>query len=193
MSFVDRSIYIMSLYLRGSTITLAWLYGMCHTCYCPVATFDTDIPGIFVKYMYVTSTILQLSYIQLEVKHIQCVWRLKLYSIFFYKTHNWPKDLVQNVLHAASILKRYDTEQSFYLHISFDYYCCCTVEESSKIGAFAKNSYPVEVSPHLLVCVIHVPEDMASLVLMVEENSQNSLLQRLTLDAEQDLEAKICR
>ena len=93
---------------------------------------------------------------------------------------------------AASILKRYDTEQSFYLHISFDYYCCCTVEESSKIGVFAKNSYPVEVSPCLLVCAIHVPEDMASLVLMVEENSQNSLLQRLTLDAEQDLEAKIC-
>lgn len=53
--------------------------------------------------------------------------------------------------------------------------------------------YPVEVSPRLLVCAIHVPEDMALLVLMVEENSQNSLLQRLTLDAEQDLEAKICR
>jgi len=35
---------------------------MCHTCYCPVATFATDIPGIFVKYMYVTNTILQLSY-----------------------------------------------------------------------------------------------------------------------------------
>jgi len=40
---------------------------------------------------------------------------------------------------------------------------------------------------------IHVPEDMVSLVLMVEEISQNSLLQRLTLDTEQDFEAKICR
>jgi len=114
-------------------------YGMCHTSYCPVATFATDIPGILVKYMYVTSTILQLSYTAGGEAYSVCV-KTSYIALFFYKTHNWPKDLVQNVLHAASILKRYDTEQSFYLHISFDYYCCCTVEESSKIGAFAKNS-----------------------------------------------------
>ena len=118
-------------------------------------------------------------------------------AVFYNKTHNWPKDLLQNMHRAASILKRYgsphslDTERNCYLHVSLDYYCCYTIEEGSKIGEFL-NKYPW--TPHevwfdRLVCAIHAPEDMVSLVLMVDENSQKSLL-RLALDTEQDLEAE---
>ena len=119
-------------------------------------------------------------------------------ALFSVKTHNWPKDLIQNMNLAASILKRYGSPRSLgmqngnYLHVSLDYYCCYTIEEGSKIGEFL-NKYPW--TPHevwfdRLVCAIHAPKDMVSLVLMVDENSQKSLL-RLALDTEQDLEARM--
>ena len=118
-------------------------------------------------------------------------------AVFYNKTHNWPKDLIQNMHHAAAILKKYgsphslDTERDCYLHVALDYYCCYTVEEGSKIGEFLNNYpwKPHEVWFDRLVCAIHAPDDMVSLVLMVDENSEKSLL-RLALDTEQDLEAK---
>ena len=118
-------------------------------------------------------------------------------AVFYNSTHSWPKDLVQNMHRAATILKKYgtpssiDTERSVYLHVSFDYYCCYTPEEAAKIGDFL-NSYvwkPHKVWFDQLVCAIHSTGDMVSLVLMVDENSQKGLLQ-WALDSERDLEAK---
>ena len=114
---------------------------------------------------------------------------------FYNETHNWPKDLLQNMHLAADILKSYgspyslDTERRIYLHIAFDYYCCYTIEESSKIGNFLiKHTWrPHEVQFDRLVCTITAP-DRVALVLMTDENSQKSLL-RWALETERDLEA----
>ncbi|CAB4010152.1 Hypothetical predicted protein, partial [Paramuricea clavata] len=60
-------------------------------------------------------------------------------AIFLNKTHDWPRDLLENMHFAGSILKKYgtprslDTERSVYLHVAFDYYCCYTKSEAIKI------------------------------------------------------------
>lgn len=107
------------------------------------------------------------------------------YNVIFYNhTHNWPKELIQNMHKAGDILKKYgplnslDTERSVYLHITFDYFCCYSPSEGAKIGAFvdAYKWTPREVWFDKLVCAIHSTGDMVSLVLMLDEESQKELL-----------------
>ena len=114
---------------------------------------------------------------------------------FYNRTHSWPKDLVDNMIHAAAILKKYgtlhhlNTERSIYLHITFDYYCCYTPEEAAEIGGFI-NAYawtPLEVRFHQLECGIYGAGDMVAFMLMLDEKSQKDLLQR-ALESEKELE-----
>ena len=118
------------------------------------------------------------------------------YVAAFYKDdHDWPKELIENMKVAASILKRYghpntlDTEKGRHLHISFDYYCCYTEEEAVKIGKFL-NSYswkPHELWFDKIECAIHGYGDAVSLVLMADKKSQRELI-RWVLKNERDLE-----
>ena len=60
-----------------------------------------------------------------------------MYGAAFYGDNyqTWPKDLVENMELAASILKRHgeprslDTEGGRKLNLAFDYYCCYKEEE----------------------------------------------------------------
>ena len=123
-----------------------------------------------------------------------------MYGAAFYAGDNhqtWPKDLVENMELAASILKKYgeprslDTEGGRKLHLAFDYYCCYTEEEGIKIGKFL-NTYswePHEVWFDKIECAIHGYNDAVSLVLMVDKNSQEDLT-GWALKNERDLEIK---
>jgi len=119
------------------------------------------------------------------------------YVAAFYKDdHNWPEELVGNMERAASILKRLGQPRTLNtkgghtpLHLSFDYYCCYTVDEGIKIGQFL-NSYswtPHEVWFDKIECAIHAYGDLVSLVLMVDKKSQQDLTQ-WALKNERDLE-----
>ena len=123
-----------------------------------------------------------------------------MYGAAFYAGDNhqtWPKDLVENMELAASILKKYgeprslNTEGGRKLHLAFDYYCCYTEEEGIKIGKFLKTYSwePHEVRFDKIECAIHGYNDAVSLVLMVDKNSQEDLT-RWALKNEQDLEIK---
>ena len=119
------------------------------------------------------------------------------FGVLFDKTfHNWPDDLIRNMNLAAEILKRYgplnnlDTERSIYLHVTFDYYCCYTTEQTATIGDFLLEKF--EWKPHVvwfdrLVCAIYGVGDMVALVLKLDENSQKSLLE-WALRSEKELE-----
>ena len=119
-------------------------------------------------------------------------------AIFFNSTHKWPKDLVENMHLAASILKKFgsprtlDTEKKiYYLHVSFEYYCCYAKDEVLRIKQFL-NSYVWkrhEVWFDKMVCAIHGYDDLVSFVLMVDEKSEKSLLQ-WALAHEHDLEVE---
>ena len=110
-------------------------------------------------------------------------------------THKWPLDFLHNMHLAGNMLKKYgvlaslDTERESYLHVTFDYYCCYTVEEILKIGEFLDNYHwtPHEIWFDRLVCAIHSPGNMVSIVLMMDSKSQSKLLQA-ALKCEQDLE-----
>ena len=115
-------------------------------------------------------------------------------SAFYKDDHQWPKDLVANMKRAASILKTFgqpktlDTKGGRSLHLTFDYYCCYTVEEEAKIGQFL-NSYswtPHEVCFDKVECAIHGYSDAVSIVLMVNKKSHKDLFQ-WALKNEQDL------
>ena len=122
-------------------------------------------------------------------------------AVFYYSNetaHDWPRDLVRNMHFAASILKKHgapnslDTERSCYLHVTFDYYCCYTLEEGAKIGEFLE-SYtwkPHEVWFDRLACAIHGEGDMVSLVLMVEQERTQEQLLRWALENERLLTMK---
>ena len=73
-------------------------------------------------------------------------------AVFHGDSHQtWPKDLVENMKLAGTILKKHgrpktlNTEGRLVLHLAFDYYCCYTEEEGIKIGNFL-NTYSWE--PH---------------------------------------------
>ena len=110
-------------------------------------------------------------------------------------THKWPLDFIRNMHRAGNMLKKYgvvtslDTESDFYLHVSFDYYCCYTIEEILKIGEFLDYYHwkSHEIRFDRLVCAIHRPGNMVSIVLMVDSKSQSELLEA-ALKCEQDLE-----
>ena len=64
-------------------------------------------------------------------------------AVFHGDSHQtWPKDLVENMKLAGTILKKHgrpktlNTEGRLVLHLAFDYYCCYTEEEGIKIGNF---------------------------------------------------------
>ena len=116
-------------------------------------------------------------------------------ALFLNKTHSWPKDLLENMHLAGSILKKHgtirslDTERPVYLHLTFDYYCCYTESEAVMIGKFL-NSYrwtPQTVSFDKIVCAIHTHGDLVSLVLMVDEDSEKKML-KYVLENEKELE-----
>ena len=69
------------------------------------------------------------------------------------------------------------------------FYCCYTVEEILKIGEFLDNYHwtPLEIWFDRLVCAIHRPRNMVSIVLMVDSKSQSELLEA-ALKCEHDLE-----
>ena len=127
----------------------------------------------------------------------KCTGRNSSFTAVFYNdTHNWPKDLVHNMHLAVSILKKYGTPTTLnterhYLHVNFEYYCCYTPEEIIKVGKFL-HSYmwrPHDVRFDQMVCAVHAPGGMVSIVLMLDENSQKDLLQ-WALDSERDLEVQ---
>ena len=114
-------------------------------------------------------------------------------AVFYRKNHQWPEELAANMEKAASILKQFgqpkslDTERG--LHLTFDYYCCYTEEEAAKIGQFL-NGYswkPHEVWFDKIECAIHGYNDAVSIVLMVDQKSQEDLT-RWALKNERDLE-----
>ena len=118
------------------------------------------------------------------------------YSAGFHNTtHQWPEDLVHNMLLASKILKSYgkphslDTERRNYIHVTFDYYCCYSPDDAIKIGKYLNSQRwtPHEVRFDRVVCAIYSTGDMVSLVLMVDEKYQNRLLQ-WALQSEKDLE-----
>ena len=114
---------------------------------------------------------------------------------FYNTTHQWPEDLVHNMLLASKILKSYgkphslDTERGIYIHVTFDYYCCYSPDDAIKIGKFLNSQQwtPHEVQFDRVACVIY-STDMVALVLMVDEKYQNPLFQ-WALQTEKDLEA----
>ena len=97
---------------------------------------------------------------------------------------------------AVSILKKYGTPTTLnterhYLHVNFEYYCCYTHEEIIKVSKFL-HSYvwrPHDVRFDRMVCAVHAPGGMVSIVLKLDENSQKDLLQ-WALDSERDLEVQ---
>ena len=116
-------------------------------------------------------------------------------AAFYKEFHSWPSELVENMKMAASILKQFgqprslDTEGGRDLHVTFDYYCCYTEEETVKIGKFLK-SYswtPHEVWFDKIECAIHGYGDAVSLVLMADKKSQQELT-RWVLKNERDIE-----
>ena len=119
-------------------------------------------------------------------------------AVFHGDSHQtWPKDLVENMKLAATILKKHgqpktlNTEGRLVLHLAFDYYCCYTEEEWIKIGNFL-NTYswePHEVWFDKIECAIHRYNDAVSLVLMVDKKSQEDLT-RWALKNERDLEIR---
>ena len=116
-------------------------------------------------------------------------------AVFMNATHKWPLDFIRNMHRAGNMLNKYgvvsslNTERKIYLHVAFDYYCCYTVEEILKIGEFLDNYHwtPQEIWFDRLVCAIHRPGNMVSIVLMADSKSQSKLLQA-ALKCEQDLE-----
>ena len=117
-------------------------------------------------------------------------------SGFYNTTHQWPKDLVHNMLLASKILKSYgkphslDTERKIYIHVTFDYYCCYSPDDAIKIGKFLNSQKWTsrEVQFDRVVCTIYGTGEMVALVLMVDEKYQNDLLQ-WAVQTEKDLEA----
>lgn len=115
-------------------------------------------------------------------------------AAFYQKYSSWPPELTENMKLAASILKRFGQPQRLNtelgeLHVTFDYYCCYTVEEAVKIGKFL-NNYPW--TPHeiwfdKMQCVIYGSGDAVALVLIADKKSQQELSQWV-LQNEQDLE-----
>ena len=121
------------------------------------------------------------------------------YGAAFYNDNHqtWPKELVENMRYAASILKEFGKPQSLNtegrgtLHLAFDYYCCYTEDEAIKIGKFL-DSYswePHDVWFDKIECAIHGYNDAVSLVLMAEKSSQK-VLTRWALKNERDLKIK---
>ena len=119
-------------------------------------------------------------------------------AVFHGDSHQtWPKDLVENMKLAGTILKKHgqpkslNTEGRLVLHLAFDYYCCYTEDEGIKIGNFL-NTYswePHEVWFDKIECAIHRYNDAVSVVLMVDKNSQEDLT-RWALKNERDLEIR---
>jgi len=114
-------------------------------------------------------------------------------AAFYNEFHSWPTALIENMELAASILKKFGQplglQTRHRLHLAFDYYCCYTEEEAVKIGQFL-NSYswtPHEVRFDKIECAIHAYGDLVSLVLMVDDKSQQELTQ-WALKNERDLE-----
>jgi hypothetical protein len=70
-----------------------------------------------------------------------------------------------------------------------DYFCCYSPEEAVKIGEFINNYgwRTQEVRFDRLVCAIHSTGGMVSLILMLDNDSQASLLQ-YTLNSEREFE-----
>lgn len=92
--------------------------------------------------------------------------KTKRYGAAFYNDNHqtWPKELVENMRYAASILKEFGKPQSLNtegrgtLHLAFDYYCCYTEDEAIKIGKFL-DSYswkPHDVWFDKIECAIHM-------------------------------------
>ena len=120
------------------------------------------------------------------------------YSAGFHNsTHKWPNKLIRNMHKAASILKEHgpvhslDTERYIYLHISFDYFCCYSVQEGARIGEFIQSYILTPHSAHFdkMECAIHSHGDMVSIVLVFDEKSQANLLDWV-LQFEHDMEVQ---
>ena len=112
-------------------------------------------------------------------------------------TQKWPNELIRNMHKAASIVKKHgsvnnlDIERSIYLHITFDYFCCYSREEGSRIGKFLQSYTMIPLSVYFdrMVCVVYGFGDMVAIVLRLDEKSQANLLD-CVLQFEHDMEVE---
>lgn len=116
---------------------------------------------------------------------------------FYNLTHKWPEELIRNMHKAGSILKKHgpvnklDTERSIYLHVSFDYFCCYSLEEGARIGKFIQSYTLIPRSVYFdqMVCAVYGFGDLVAFVLRVDEISQVNLLD-CALQFEHDMEVE---
>lgn len=115
-------------------------------------------------------------------------------AVFNVATNTWPESLVRNMHSAGAILRRFgtpvslDAERNSGLHVTFQYFCCYSPQETNTIKALLKSYAWVErsITFDRMECAVHAPDSMTSLVLMADARSQK-LLSDWALDFEREM------